>query len=166
VTFLIADLHFWHLRVLDYSNEHDLFSSIEQRNETLISNWNKTVKKSDTVYFLGDFAFCSREKMTELYNRLNGYKIIIMGNHDHSYSFFKGLFDEASRYPIIIEDFYILSHEPVYINDQMPYFNIFGHVHNSPQFKDFSNKHFIVSVERIGYKPISLNEIKKKAGIK
>lgn len=107
----------------------------------------------------------NRQKMTEIYQRLKGYKVIILGNHDHSYPFFKGLFDEASRYPIIIEDFFILSHEPLYINEQMPYFNIFGHVHLNPEFKDYSNKHFIVSAERINYTPISLQAIKKKVGL-
>ena len=44
----------------------------------------------------------------------------------------------------------------------MPYANLFGHIHNSPLFKDYSNHHFCVSAERINYTPISLEEIIEK----
>lgn len=54
------------------------------------------------------------------------------------------------------------SHEPLYVNENMPYANLFGHVHNSPIFKDFSKQHYCVSVERINYAPISFEEIKKQ----
>ncbi len=49
-----------------------------------------------------------------------------------------------------------------YVNSNMPYANVFGHIHNSPIFKTYSSQHYCVSVERINYTPISMNEIIKK----
>ena len=43
----------------------------------------------------------------------------------------------------------------------MPYANIFGHVHANPIYKDFSEQSFCVSVERINYTPVSFDEIKR-----
>ena len=54
----------------------------------------------------------------------------------------------------------ILSHDALYVNENMPYADLFGHVHNSPIIKDYSKKHYCVSVERINYSPIDFEEIK------
>ena len=70
-------------------------------------------------------------------------------------------FSEVYDLPVILDGFWILSHDALYINENMPYANLFGHVHNSPIFKDFSNQHFCVCVERIDYTPIEFDEIKR-----
>lgn len=51
-------------------------------NETIIQNWNNTVSPDDTVYFLGDFAFCGNGKKRAVLRELNGNKIMVWGNHD------------------------------------------------------------------------------------
>ncbi len=71
-------------------------------------------------------------------------------------------FAEVYDKPIILNGFWILSHEPLYVSENMPYANIFGHVHASPIFKDFSKHHFCVTVERIGYTPISFEDLLQK----
>jgi calcineurin-like phosphoesterase family protein len=59
------------------------FSSVEEMDETLITNWNSVVKETDTVYVLGDFGFGKKEELLSIFKRLNGStKILIMGNHD------------------------------------------------------------------------------------
>lgn len=52
----------------------------------------------------------------------------------------------------------MLSHEPLYVNKNMPYCNIHGHIHS---LKYDSKSFFNVSVECINYKPINFEEIKK-----
>jgi calcineurin-like phosphoesterase family protein len=52
---------------------------LKSHDEALIENWNKMVKKGDTVYILGDFAFRDHNHYLMA---LNGKKIIILGNHD------------------------------------------------------------------------------------
>lgn len=51
-------------------------------NETLIRNWNAAVAPEDTVWHLGDFAFCTEDQFVTLLGRLNGRKNVILGNHD------------------------------------------------------------------------------------
>lgn len=160
-TFFIADTHFGHKNVIEYENRP--FKTVEEMDKQLINNWNNTVCDDDTVYMLGDFSFYNKNKTREICMYLNGRKILIMGNHDtEKYSYYIDCgFAEVSRHPVILEDFWILSHEPLYVNSNMPYANIFGHVHNNPLFKDLSKQSFCVSVERINYKPIDFEEIKK-----
>ena len=50
--FFIADTHFDDVNILHYENRP--FKTVEEMNGVLIENWNRTVGKEDTVYFLGD----------------------------------------------------------------------------------------------------------------
>lgn len=165
-TFFIADTHFFHTNIIDFENRP--FSSVEEMNEVLINNWNNAVTGADRVFLLGDFSFGNKEKQGEIAQRLNGHKILITGNHDnYSMKHYMSIgFEEVYRYPIILDQFWILSHYPLYINKNMPYANIFGHVHSNPQYSDYSNQSIVVSVERehMNYRPISFARIKELLG--
>lgn len=78
-THATSDEHFYHTRVIEYCNRP--FATVEEMNEIMILKWNQVVKPTDTVFCFGDFsmAFRSVELFTK---RLNGYKILIAGNHD------------------------------------------------------------------------------------
>ena len=78
--YLISDTHFNHLNIIKYCNRP--FETVEEMNEFIIQKWNNTISNDDTVYFLGDFCLGNREKVIELGHRLNGHKILILGNHD------------------------------------------------------------------------------------
>jgi calcineurin-like phosphoesterase family protein len=68
-------------------------------------------------------------------------------------------FEEVYRYPIIYKGFYILSHEPVYLNEHMPYVNLHGHIHS----KKYDSKQYVnLSVEMINYTPVLFDDIKKQ----
>lgn len=166
-TFFIGDTHFYHKNVIDYESRP--FADTDEMNRELIKLWNSTVGKNDRVFHLGDFSFGNKEKQLSVGNQLNGYKILIMGNHDgYSIKHYMDCgFSEVYRYPIIIDDFWILSHEPKYINKNMPYANIFAHVHGNPEFTDYSSQTICVSVERkhMGYKPISFGRVKELMGV-
>ncbi len=86
-----------------------------------------------------------------------------MANHDaeNEKYYYECGFSGISRYPVIYENFWIISHEPVYVNINMPYANIFGHVHRNPIYTDFSERSFCISAERINYIPVEFSEIKK-----
>lgn len=64
-------------------------------------------------------------------------------------------FESVSQYPIIYNDFFILSHKPLLLSNTTPYFNLYGHTHNDPRFEDTSTSK-CVSVERTNYTPVSL----------
>ncbi len=160
--YLIADTHFGDPNILRYENRP--FQSVEEMDETLIRNWNNAVKPEDTVFVLGDLSSYDLPKTAAICHRLNGHKYLIMGNHDTAAEsdYLACGFENVSRYPIIYENFWMLSHEPMYINRNMPYANIFGHVHNNPMYRTDSPQSFCVCVERIGYAPIRFEEVKRR----
>lgn len=158
--YFIADTHFMEEHIIKYENRP--FPSVGSMDEGLIQNWNAQVSEEDKVYVLGDFGAVGHEK--EILDRLKGIKYLVKGNHDiKENEYYRNAgFKEVYDCPILLDSFWILSHEPLYVNENMPYANLFGHVHNSPLFKDFSKQHFCVSVERIHYAPVSFDEIKRQ----
>lgn len=80
--FFSADLHFFHSKVIEFCNRP--WANVQEMNEGLIANWNSVVGKRDKIYVLGDFCFGSHNRPKEILPRLNGYKILVRGNHDHS----------------------------------------------------------------------------------
>ena len=160
-TFIIADTHFGHSNIIKYCNRP--FTNVEDMDNQLIKNWNNVVSKNDTVYHLGDFALGNIEKIAEYRSKLNGKIFLIMGNHD-SYNikkYYEAGFEKVYDKPIIYQDFFILSHKPLSTTENMPYVNIFGHVHNNPKYTNVGDNSFCVSIERINYKPILFNDITK-----
>lgn len=160
--FFIADTHFGHAEIIGYENRP--FADVGEMDEAIIRNWNETVTEADTVFVVGDFSVYTKEKTTEILGRLKGHKRLVMGNHDtESEQFYMDCgFEGVSRYPVIYDGFWILSHEPMYINSNMPYANIFGHVHANPIYSDYSAQSFCVCCERINYTPIAFEEIRDK----
>lgn len=161
--FFIADTHFGHENIIKYCNRP--FKSTTEMNRVLIDNWNRTVKDEDIVWMLGDFAFGSKDYIKSITSQLNGRKKLILGNHDrHKIPFYEECgFNFVSRYPILVDKTIILSHAPIeFLNENCPFFNIHGHVHDNPAFSDISKTSACVSVERINYKPIEFEELKRK----
>lgn len=163
-TYIISDTHFYDERIISYEDRP--FKDCEDMRVKLISNWNQIVDESDTVFHLGDFASekCSKELLKELIFQLNGKKILILGNHDLNYSCKEWQqfgFDQAIAYPIIYDNFFMFSHNPLYINNKMPYANIFGHVHNNPAYKTISSQSYCVCADRIDFKPLDFQNIKQ-----
>lgn len=160
--FMIGDTHFCHSNIIKYCDRP--FNSTEEMNEKLIENWNKVVGKQDRVFMMGDFALCGKEKIIEFGNRLKGRKTLILGNHEGASlkTYYEAGFEMISKYPILFEEFFILSHMPQYIQEKGVYANIFAHVHTNPMYKSVSSRSFCTSVERINYTPISFEIIKKQ----
>lgn len=55
-----SDLHFGHKNIIKYENRP--FKDIEEMDKAIIELWNKTVKKDDKIYILGDFSWYKGEK--------------------------------------------------------------------------------------------------------
>ncbi|NCU28586.1 MAG: phosphoesterase [Candidatus Moranbacteria bacterium] len=130
-------------------------------NEAMIDNWNKVVRKEDKVIMNGDFALCGKERIIEIGLKLNGRKTLIFGNHEGASlkTYYDAGFEMVSKYPILVDEFFIVSHMPQYVQENSSYVNVFAHVHNNPAFKDVSARGFCTSAERINYTPINLDEI-------
>lgn len=154
--FFIADTHFGGENIIRYENRP--FANAAEMDEKLIENWNGVVVEEDTVYVLGDFSdYADMRKDAEILGKLNGTKILVMGNHDthRTPQEWRELgFAECYPMPVIYKNFFMLSHEPLYINTNMPYANFYGHVHGNPSYKDACKQSVCVSVERIEYTPV------------
>lgn len=151
--YFIADLHFSDENIRAYENRP--FENVEEMNRAIIDNWNNTVSEEDEIYLVGDIG---DEKYV---SELKGKKYLVKGNHDRlSNEEYRRIgFAEVYDKPIIFNDFWMVSHEPLYVNKNMPYANIFGHVHANPAYKTVSVRSYCVSAERIGYTPVSFEEI-------
>lgn len=163
--FFIADTHFGHKNIIAYENRP--FATVEEMDKELIRLWNETVQQDDTVFLLGDFSFYNKERSAEICRQLQGNKLLVLGNHDgHPPQWYRDCgFQEVYNYPIIYAGFWMLSHEPLYINQNMPYGNIFGHVHGNPAYADASSNSCCVSLERTGYRPLEFDEVKRRMGL-
>ena len=165
-TYFIADTHFNHYNIIKYCNRP--FTNVKDMNKTIIDRWNNVVKRDDIVYHLGDFALDNFEEISNFRKQLNGRIFLVLGNHD-TYNikrYYEAGFDKVYDTPIIYSDYFILSHRPIFINENMPYANIFGHVHNNAVYETVTKYSYCVSVERIDYQPISFNDIVKEIASK
>ena len=136
---------------------------MDEMNQQIIQNWNSVVSDKDQVFLLGDVAFCSKSRAKELVSQLNGTKILIMGNHDRQRSckaWEEIGFDMVSPYPIIYKNYVVMMHEPPeYFNNDTPYFYVYGHVHSTPNYRDYTNHSACVSIERLNYTPALLEDV-------
>lgn len=162
----IGDLHFYDENIIKYENRP--FKSVEEMNNTMIHNWNRVATDNDRVFVVGDFIsmdYCTGPEATDIINKLNGHIVLIVGNHDKNYlDFYREFFMdkiEIIEFPIIWDNFWMVSHEPMYITENSPYANIFAHIHNNPMYKTVSKRSCCVSAERLDYTPIEGIKIKE-----
>lgn len=168
--YLISDQHFFHSSIIKYTRNN--FSNILEMNQYIIDIHNDTVGKDDIVIFLGDFCF-KNSSIKEVLNKLNGYKYLILGNHD-SENMIKNYhnlgFESIFTTPIKLKEDY-LSHEPlvddertdlqfhIILNEfkrQSKGINYHGHIHTKDSFNSETYKN--VTCEALDYKPIMIGK--------
>jgi len=160
-TFVIADTHFGDKNIIMFESRP--FANTKEMDDELIKRWNDTVTPNDSIFVLGDFISCLDKEYAEgIVKALNGKITLVVGNHDTDLPLLTRLGIIVYKYPIIVDSFWMMSHEPLYITTNSPYANIFGHIHNNPAYKTVSERSYCVSVERINYTPILLNEVKER----
>lgn len=157
--YIISDTHFNHKKVIEYEDRP--FKNVEEMNKIIIENWNKTISTMDTIYHLGDFAWGNKGKIKKIVQQLNGYKILIKGNHDRNHSktwWYDVGFNDVIDGSLILENKYILSHEPIEGLEKTNFINIHGHIH---KYKMESPKYYNACVEHLKYTPILFDRIKE-----
>ncbi|MNM49713.1 hypothetical protein D3C81_607230 [compost metagenome] len=155
--FFTSDHHFGHRAIMDYESRP--FRDVPHMNEAMIAAWNETVGAGDQVFHLGDFSFMNKSDTADIVKRLNGRITLILGNHDRGHSrswWLDAGFAEVSEHGLIYKDFFLLTHEPLYMNRHMPYVNVHGHIHGQ---KYEGIQHFNVSVELWDYRPVSFENM-------
>lgn len=74
-----SDIHFGHENIINYCKRP--YANVAEMDRSLIDNWNRKVKKNDTVYIMGDLVW-NKKLLAEYMGELAGKKILIVGNHD------------------------------------------------------------------------------------
>lgn len=108
-------------------------------NTELIRIWNSKVSHDDTVYILGDFAFCNANKAAAIAASLNGKKILIEGNHDSKlveHAGFREQFVEIHKYLEVTHNQVLVCmfHYPIaeFNRQHRGAVHFHGHLHGAP----------------------------------
>lgn len=159
--YITSDSHFLHKNIIKYCNRPYDFSweGVKEMNEDLLKQFDELPENS-IVINCGDVFLNSSttfEELSEIVKRMkNGNKELwlILGNHDRevvskvknfqnfktaSEVFIKAGFDKVFPFPILLEDKYLLSHEPVYLNPGNNITNYYGHLHDTFVTTDYFN---------------------------
>lgn len=164
--FWISDPHFGHSKILTFMKSDGTplrdFSSVEEMDEFMVSRWNETVTKNDTVNILGDLTI--NKKNLPILDRLNGRKILIMGNHDNHkiknlvpYFYDIRAYDRKKHHSGVRV---VSTHVPIHTGSIGRWgTNIHGHTH-AHSLDD--PRYFCVCVEQIDFRPIEFTEMIEK----
>lgn len=159
-TWYVSDTHFCHKRIIELSQRP--FSDVVEMDEAMIANWNAVVAPGDTVRHGGDFATFGRGKdmIRAIFHRLNGEKHLIIGNHDEENEVTLSLPWASIQTSALIRD----GHEKVFLShyahvtwpmNRKGAWHLYGHTHG--QLKGTARS-LDISVEAMGYKPVSLTQ--------
>jgi calcineurin-like phosphoesterase family protein len=160
-TYFVSDTHFGH-RNIHLMGGRPINGPID--NEYWITEcWQQLVSakisptKQDIVYCLGDMAW--NEDGLRVIAGLNGRKILISGNHDHSSPLQYEVY--AAIHGIIKYKGFWLSHAPIHEQELRGKPNAHGHVHNctvpDPRYYNLCPENLFV---KFGRPIISLDELR------
>ena len=151
--FFTSDQHFNHRKIIKYCNRP--YNSVEEMNESIISNHNEVVGKNDVVIHAGDFAFVNRESEAQkIFKRLNGNHIYLKGNHDR-------WMPKGTQYlwkKVVNKKHIAICHYAMRIWPGSHYggWNLHGHSHGTlPPMKN----QYDIGVDNNNYYPVSFDQL-------
>ncbi len=166
-SYITSDLHFFHSNICRLCNRPYKTGSNDDLENPELLRMNEDILKlfddlpeSCEVWNLGDvffagrnsdiFVYEKRDELKDIISRMKGPSdsrklYLILGNHDKlKYKrntiaqFYEWLgFDKVYDTPILVNDKYILSHEPIYLEKESRLHNIYGHTHEKVIDKDY-----------------------------
>lgn len=164
----IADLHLGHKNIATHRGFQDEF----YHDEHIIEQWNMSTNKRDTVFILGDVTM-EISRNYDILDRLNGRKIVVLGNHDLRQHVPKLLKHVDQVLGCMKYKGYLVTHVPIHPMEfeYRVKGNIHGHIHKKRVMKEqivdtstgsiidnvIDERYICVSCEHTNYKPINLN---------
>lgn len=169
----ISDTHFQNSNIIKYCNRP--FADAADQTEQLIRNWNSVVGEKDRVIHCGDFIMGNPDGIEDILSRLNGYIILVRGNHDtdrkldlyvekysdkiigiHNvyYQMHQGFWYVFCHFPLVNPDFgkmVAATHQDVVY--------VHGHVHDKSPFVNPELHAFNVSSDVVAHTPVSLHTL-------
>ena len=162
--FLTSDTFFGRRNILQIANRKS-FRTVEEMNNQLIKNWNKKVKKNDTVIHLGNFAW-DADTARYVLEKLNGNIFFLLGNNDYAID---EVVEEYANVSIIeneilhlTEHDIVISHYPleVWNGKESGIIHIHGHTVFSHKTDLRVHKRFNVCTDFWDFTPIKLSSLK------
>lgn len=169
--FVTSDIHFGHKNIMTFCpvTRARFKGDVDYMNEQIISEWNATVGVDDHTYILGDVAFCPASKAAGFLRRMNGFKTLIVGNHDVKLikdPEFRGVFKEIRDYMSISHEGtkVTMFHYPIAEWDQMHRgaVHLHGHLHGGKSGLEGSRA-LDVGMDATGRVVVSLDEMVSRA---
>ena len=162
--YVTSDTWFGREQILQIANRKD-FKDIKDMNNSLVKLWNKTVKKDDVVFHLGNFAWDPHTAETML-RKLNGKIYFLLGPSDEA------LLDvyEEFKSAVILEDQIltlpmhdvVLCHYP--LRDWGGKESGTLHIHGHSLFNNLtdlaSERRVNICTDHWGFKPIKISTLK------
>ena len=82
--FFTSDWHIGHANSIVFDERP--FKDIQDMHKGLIKRFNANVPPDGVTYFLGDMGVCGSTLTFEVMNKLNGIKVLVLGNHDKQHN--------------------------------------------------------------------------------
>lgn len=149
---VISDHHLYHDNIIKYCNRP--FANVDEMHQFGIEEWNSVVTPDSIVIHLGDY-ICggTKEQVEEITRQLNGYKILITGNHDRKGKqwFLDVGFNRVFKHRWCV-GMYCFSHRPQdadYLTENKVRYNLHGHSHKH----DYGDPYYNFGVDLIGWRP-------------
>ena len=178
---LVSDTHFGHLGVCKFTRNDGVtklrpWDNPDEMDEAMVKAWNDRVRPNDKIYHLGDCVI--NRKALKIFERLNGDKVLIRGNHDiFRDDEYRKYFRELRAYHVM--NGLILSHIPLH-PESLGRFgcSIHGHLHANRVMKptgvdpntgeilygnEIDPRYYNVSVEQLpDFAPILFEDVLKR----
>ena len=169
--YITSDLHLGHNKELVYTKRG--FKSVDEMNEAIIKNINKTVKSDDDLYILGDLVLGGPEnEYAKILEQLKCKAHIIRGNHDTDkrmkmYATLNNVVEICdAKYFRYGKYHFFMTHYPAITNvlsrkDKLCQYviNLFGHTHQTTNLYENNVAMYHVGVDSHNCKPILLDTI-------
>lgn len=162
-TWFTADTHFCHANVIKYSKRP--FQHVDEMNSELIKRWNNVVQPEDTIYHLGDFAFCKPGQAIALASGLNGHKHLVFGNHDKKLRNHTGFLQQWEHKGDLIDievegQRIVLCHYAMLVWNKSHYGSWMLHGHSHGSLNNDHGKRVDVGMDCWNYTPVSFETLR------
>ena len=154
--YFTSDEHFGHTNIIRFCDRP--FSSVEEMDEVLISNFNSIVTDEDTTIHAGDFTLTTKKETVwrKYINRLNGNHIFLKGSHD---KWLKNINASYMREENIEGQFLVVCHYAMRTWHRSHYnsWQLYGHSHGR---LEPVGKQWDIGVDNNNYFPLSFEDIR------
>ena len=162
----ISDTHFFHENILKFTGSdgariRPAWSDVDEMNWAMVERWNSVVKPQDKVWHLGDVAFKTTQKASELHallQKLHGHKRMLAGNHDNLKSpAILNNFEKIELWKGFKDEGFTCSHIPLRLDSLRDgAVNVHGHIHQNQMGEP---GYVNVCVEVRNYTPVHIDQI-------